>query len=66
MGFCMVLCWVAAVDTNQGVGKSLDQKCVAKMEPSNVGFVSYFDFVFSIYWYNLFGLFIIGIETSWF
>lgn len=36
----------AAVDTNQGVEKSLDQNCVAKTDPSKVGFVSCFDFVF--------------------
>jgi len=37
-GFPLVLCWVAAVDTNQGVEKSLDQKCVAKTEPSKCMF----------------------------
>jgi len=47
-GFPLVLCWVAAVDTNQGVEKSLDQKCVAKTEPSKVGFVSYFDCIFHL------------------
>lgn len=47
--FELVLCWVSAVFTNQGVDKSLDQKCEAKTKPSKVGFVSYFDFVFFIY-----------------
>jgi len=39
----MVLGWIAAVDTDQSVDKSLDQNCVAKMEPSKVAFVSSFE-----------------------
>lgn len=34
---------LGSVDTNQGVDKSLDQNCVAKTEPSKVGFVSSFN-----------------------
>jgi hypothetical protein len=34
----MVLGWIAAVDTDQSVDKSLDQNCVAKMEPSKCMF----------------------------
>ena len=36
--FAWFLDWFVMVESNQGVDKSLDQNCVAKMEPSTVGF----------------------------